>query len=65
MTYEKLKAHIENMTEEQLKSDVTICVFDNDCNSEFFKADVLGFTTEADILDAFHPYITIYTGESK
>lgn len=57
MTYAELKAHIEVMDKKQLNSDVTF--FDN--RNEFYGVKSIEFADPefCDVLDEFHPYLTI------
>ena len=54
MTYRELQKQLNTLfTEEQLDMDVTIYEYTVD---EFFKATLLDFQGETDVLDENHPY---------
>ena len=55
MTWEELKIFIENMTDEQKNTDVTICISDD----EFSMVKSLEFAEEefCDVLDDGHPFL--------
>jgi len=56
MNWKELKAHIETMDEHQLVSDVTVHLTRTD---EFIPVPAIDYTSEDDVLDAFHPYLIV------
>ena len=54
MTWEQLKAHIEVMDEEQLKTDATVYDANED---EYFPVQDIDFAPETDVLDKNHPFL--------
>lgn len=56
MTYQQLLDYINLLSDDQKNSDVTI--FDGD-QGEFLPAKKLEITSENDILEENHPFITI------
>ena len=63
MTWEELKAHIEVMDPEQIKTDVTVCLWPDE---EFFKVEDINFVLEecdcpgAGVLDDNHPFLEVH-----
>ena len=58
MTYRELLTRLQGLSPEQLDMNVTI----HDCNNdEWYPAELL-FTTEDDVLDKEHPYLTCKNG---
>jgi len=58
LTYRELKAHIETMDDEQLDSNVTILVTDE---QEFMPVQDLEYVGEdgTGVLDAYHPFLVM------
>lgn len=57
MTYQDLLYQLQQLNEEQLQQDVTVC----DAEDEYFKVTAIHYANEAfnDVLDHGHPYLTL------
>ncbi len=61
MTYEDLFKQLENLTESQLKTDVTVAILsDTETHPEYYKiSEELKFTETCDVLDENHPILEL------
>jgi len=55
-TYQQLLDYLKNLSQSDLNKNVT--VYDSS-RDEFMPVSSISFTTESDVLDADHPFLTI------